>query len=536
MTKDKKNFWFTIDRKVLSEALATVIPIIPSRGPYPIIFNVRIETKDGKLTLLGTDLDTYVKETVTEVNIGSDEVALLPARKLAGILMEIKGDKLTFKTTMKPGYRPGYKAFKAKVLQTKTGVIVVYFTDSWEFQHSKPVTAWTLRPKSKQIRKIHISHGRIDKLTYVRDATLRVDAFARLVTRYAPVDDDYADQAVPVPEAIHILNGSVTSKIPVLDAEEYPRMFEIDWSEPSIEEPINQPKPKPKPKHKDEPKTQKPKEPWQMTQDEFSDWRGEHWPLGGPNGQVVGTANHPYHRELVEQALAEGKPVPPEVLADYPDLVEKIPVRVQPTTEALVKYAERMTKGPGRPQYKIGDIVQIKDPVTGEIKREGRIIARKRLDSPFRLRKGYRWGYKLEGFGMYFPDNWVQKPKPKNEPKDKTPDTPEPQNAVTDMVAPETIDKTLDISEDKNKPPEAPAKENIMEQEEDKKVAMDGEVIALVGDIVVIRTVYKGKEKIDVRRLYENGDGALHPSKQGIRLTAEQWAAIIEAIQAAIAV
>ena len=361
MTKDKKNFWFTIDRKVLNEALAKVIAVIPSRTPYPIVQNVKIETKDGKLTVLATDLDIYVKETVTEVNIGSDGVALLPARKLAGILVEIKGEKLTFKATMNPGYRLGYRATDAKVKQTKTGVIVVYFTDSWEYQHGKPVTAWTLRPKSKQIRKIRLSLGRIDKLTYVRDATIRVDAFARLVRRYAPVDDDYADQAVPAPEAIHIINSSVTSKIPVLDAGEYPHMFDLDWSEPSAKDKDN--------------------------------------------------------------------------------------VSKQPVT------------------------------------------------------------------------------KPKDEAKDKTLDSPEPQNAISDMVSPETVDKTLDISEDK--------KENIME-EETKPVAMDGEVLALVGDIVVIRTVYKGKEKIDVRRLYENGDGAWHPSKQGIRLTAEQWAAIIEALTKAV--
>jgi hypothetical protein len=38
------------------------------------------------------------------------------------------------------------------------------------------------------------------------------------------------------------------------------------------------------------------------------------------------------HRNLVEQAIREGKPVPPEVLADYPDLkpVEKTPQEIQP--------------------------------------------------------------------------------------------------------------------------------------------------------------------------------------------------------------
>ena len=75
----------------------------------------------------------------------------------------------------------------------------------------------------------------------------------------------------------------------------------------------------------------------------------------------------------------------------------------------------------------------------------------------------------------------------------------------------------------------------MVEQKKDMPVAMDGEVLALVGNIVVVKIIDKGQVKIDVRRLYENGDGALHPTRQGIRLTPEQWAAILEPIQAAIA-
>ena len=442
MEKDKKNFWFTIDRKVLNEALAKVIPIIPSRTPYPIVQNVKIETKDGKLTILATDLDIYVKETVTEANIGSDGVALLPARKLAGILMEIKGEKLTFKVTMNPGYRPGYKATDTKAQQTKTGVIVVYFTDSWKYLHDKPVTAWALRPKSKQIRKIRLSLGRIDKLTYVHDVTLRVDAFARLIKRYAPVDDDYADQAVPTPEAIHIINGSVTSKIPVLDAGEYPQMFDFDWSEPSTKE------------------------------DNVSKQ-----PVTNPKDE----AKYPHH--------------------DFIDSDENR----QGMWFAVARYRDHGHS------YEEAQAYFLTDP-------EGFPVASDPVLSARRLRHIVDAVYKKD----------KGKPKPKDKPKPKASDISEPQNAISDMVSPETIDKTLDISEDE--------KENIMEQEETKPVAMDGKVIALVGDIVVIETTYKGKKKIDVRRLYENGDGAWHPSKQGIRLTKEQWAAIIEAIQAAVAV
>ena len=41
-----------------------------------------------------------------------------------------------------------------------------------------------------------------------------------------------------------------------------------------------------------------------------------------PDFEIPGAWNTDPHKYLVQQALSEGKPVPPEVLADYPDLAK----------------------------------------------------------------------------------------------------------------------------------------------------------------------------------------------------------------------
>jgi len=57
----------------------------------------------------------------------------------------------------------------------------------------------------------------------------------------------------------------------------------------------------------------KPKEPWEMTREEY---RKEYIRSDYPYKDI------PTHRKSVREALSEGKPVPPEVLADYPDLAK----------------------------------------------------------------------------------------------------------------------------------------------------------------------------------------------------------------------
>jgi hypothetical protein len=57
------------------------------------------------------------------------------------------------------------------------------------------------------------------------------------------------------------------------------------------------------------------KEPWEMTRREYVE--------SVSAGRVIDDRANQRHKNIVALAIGEGKPVPPEVLAEYPDLVEK---------------------------------------------------------------------------------------------------------------------------------------------------------------------------------------------------------------------
>ncbi|CAB4191860.1 hypothetical protein UFOVP1229_176 [uncultured Caudovirales phage] len=64
------------------------------------------------------------------------------------------------------------------------------------------------------------------------------------------------------------------------------------------------------------------KEPWEMTRDQFARQSAAKPASGGFAARANAKIAKPYHRHLVTQAVAEGKPVPPEVLAEYPELAD----------------------------------------------------------------------------------------------------------------------------------------------------------------------------------------------------------------------
>jgi len=65
-----------------------------------------------------------------------------------------------------------------------------------------------------------------------------------------------------------------------------------------------------------------PKEPWQITKDEWMEEAHKDAKTHKFPGEIIVAALQ-NHKRFVREALREGKPVPTEVLADYPELVEK---------------------------------------------------------------------------------------------------------------------------------------------------------------------------------------------------------------------
>ena len=103
------------------------------------------------------------------------------------------------------------------------------------------------------------------------------------------------------------------------------------------------------------------KEPWEMTKAEYIDSKSK----TSPETRAIAKD---YHWNIVNEALQEGKPVPPEVLADYPDL--KSPAPKPPISEAskptATPTAESVPqKGEGRP-FQPDDQLVMRSPHTGE--------------------------------------------------------------------------------------------------------------------------------------------------------------------------
>ena len=80
---------FTITREQLQAGLAAVQGAVPSKTTLPVLANVLVEaTKDG-LRLSGTDLDLWIRTTIS-ASVDQEGAITLPAKKLAEIVRTAK--------------------------------------------------------------------------------------------------------------------------------------------------------------------------------------------------------------------------------------------------------------------------------------------------------------------------------------------------------------------------------------------------------------------------------------------------------------
>ncbi|MCX5819737.1 MAG: hypothetical protein NT047_07485 [Deltaproteobacteria bacterium] len=74
--------------------------------------------------------------------------------------------------------------------------------------------------------------------------------------------------------------------------------------------------------------TKKTKHPWEMTREQYvNSGMYPEIPEGHQSKAAIKANNEQNHKELVSQALTKGKPVPPEVLKDYPELQKSAPAQ-----------------------------------------------------------------------------------------------------------------------------------------------------------------------------------------------------------------
>ena len=90
-----------VDREFFSECLQGVVNTIPTRTTYPVLQNILLEVKSGRLIMAATDLDTYVRKEIP-VHPESKTVAgkaILLGRKLLEVVRELTDPLLVLSKT-----------------------------------------------------------------------------------------------------------------------------------------------------------------------------------------------------------------------------------------------------------------------------------------------------------------------------------------------------------------------------------------------------------------------------------------------------
>lgn len=102
---------FSIVREPLLEALQKVAGVIERRSTLPILANVLLRVQDGRLTLIGTDLEV---ELITSVAVtGEEGETTVPARKLLDIC-RLLPDEATIQCHLKEGKTLGLCAGRSR--------------------------------------------------------------------------------------------------------------------------------------------------------------------------------------------------------------------------------------------------------------------------------------------------------------------------------------------------------------------------------------------------------------------------------------
>ena len=76
----------TSPRKELFEGIQTVGKAVATRSSLPILTHVRVAAKDGKVSMMATDLEMWMEHTLPGVGITEDGAATAPARNFTELL------------------------------------------------------------------------------------------------------------------------------------------------------------------------------------------------------------------------------------------------------------------------------------------------------------------------------------------------------------------------------------------------------------------------------------------------------------------
>ncbi len=83
-----------VEREPLLHAFQTVAAVVPNRSPKEILRNVKLDAKDGIVTLSATDTELGIRMDVPNVQISASGKIVLPVARFGAILRESSDDKI----------------------------------------------------------------------------------------------------------------------------------------------------------------------------------------------------------------------------------------------------------------------------------------------------------------------------------------------------------------------------------------------------------------------------------------------------------
>lgn len=86
-------------RPSLSTAFQVVSGVVPTRTPKDVLKNVKLEIRDGHVTLIGTDQEVGIRYVVPGVETDSAGELLLPTTRVISILRELTDDAVELEST-----------------------------------------------------------------------------------------------------------------------------------------------------------------------------------------------------------------------------------------------------------------------------------------------------------------------------------------------------------------------------------------------------------------------------------------------------
>lgn len=84
---------FTVLTENLAKSLAIVNKAVPLKHSFPILTNVLVETKDGRLRLSGTNFDTSIR-TYVAASVEEEGSITIPAKEFAEFLSHLSGESI----------------------------------------------------------------------------------------------------------------------------------------------------------------------------------------------------------------------------------------------------------------------------------------------------------------------------------------------------------------------------------------------------------------------------------------------------------